>query len=90
MPRYVNKFRTADISRGFAEEVWNRNKSDGTDLNETPSVEAQCTFVENLGTERSTEVPEGMDDEGDNQDFKGMLTSEEVATSDIRDKLRKV
>lgn len=46
--------------------------------------------MRNLATDRTSDAPNGIDDTQDSWGFKGMVTSEEVVTPEIREKLRQV
>lgn len=62
-------------------------KTDVTHPEKIPSLVEQRALVRNLGNVRTSGVPKSMDDEEENLDFKGMVTSKEVVTSDICVKL---
>lgn len=59
-------------------------------MNKILSLAAQRVFVQKLNTERTCDVPKGMNDEEDSWDFEGIVTAEEVAITGIRGKLGEV
>lgn len=78
------------MSREFAKMMPSRYKADGINFNEVLPLKEQRAFVQNLNTERTRHVSEGMDDEEDNSDLESMVAAEGVATSGIRGNLREV
>lgn len=88
--RYVIEFCYASMSCQLVKAVWSRYKADGIYLKEIFTLDGQRAFVQHTGTERTSNVPEGMDGEEDNRDVECTVTAEEAATSGIRNKLREV
>lgn len=64
------------MSQELSEEVWAHYKTNGTDLTKIPSLVEQRTFMQNLNTARSSNVPKGIDDKENNWNFEGRVTAE--------------
>lgn len=60
-----------------------RYKANGSDLWNMLSSAEQRVFVCTLETERASNVPEGIDDEGENWDFEDMVTVIKRAPADF-------
>lgn len=48
VPRYVEVFCENGIKRYFAEAVWNRFITEGTELKVFPSIEERCVIVRDI------------------------------------------
>lgn len=85
--RHLQEFGDSGMTREFVEAVWVCYKANGTNLTETPLLAKQRAVVRNLHTARPSDVPEKVDDDEDDWDFKGVMIAEKVARLGIRGKL---
>lgn len=63
--------------------MWARYKANGTSLRNITFLAEQRVFVHNLNDEPANNAPEVMSDEKYKWNFEGMVTGDEVDTSDI-------
>lgn len=89
-PCYFEEFRDVGMSQEYSKAVCARYKADVTDLQKILSLAEQHTFVRSLDTDPTNSVPEGMEDEKDNQNFEGMVPGNEVTSSSPRGKFCEV
>lgn len=75
VPQYVEELCDAGVSREFVEAVCACYMKTSTDSETIPSLAEQCAFVRSLGSDRTSDVPERMDDGEENWDFKGMVSA---------------
>lgn len=88
--QHVENFRDACMCPKCAEVVWDRYKTDATNLEVILSLSEQRTLMQKLDIDRTSSTLDTVVDKEGDCDFKSMATAEEVATSCIRGRLGEV
>lgn len=86
-PRHVEEFRESGMNRAFPNAAWNCFKAKGIDLRTISSIEEQDAFVQDL-TDCHDEGETEANDADEDRDSKGVVSTVEVTTSEVRGKLK--